>query len=383
MAERKCPGRACCAIIASAVLIVTFTACDVIARTGRNLPRDFKTSLLPQDTRPELTAAATTAALHHLSFAPLASEHLNAVLITRASGLSGDDHEWALLDRMGYRHSDAQVNLMIRAATAADVASVAQHADALMRRNKSISQARRHLLSLEQSPEGKRAIVAILVGNPPWATRYLSDLSHVSGPATLEQRVGLFQQLDHVGPIPAHALAATMQKAVNYQAPAALDTLARIASGGRGKLRLNAQSLANFVPNPNGPQFPIAWRYPQTRHLQSYPAHSPFAGIRVEWDGNSATTIAHRAIIAPSGENARFPVIALEATGPTNLNNLSLWQVCPDKVVPAGRRIQGSIAIFQMAKPACAIPHIAIRISPVVAQGRETFVLRIMPYGGG
>ncbi|HEY8604272.1 hypothetical protein [Tsuneonella suprasediminis] len=383
MAERKRSGRACCAIIASAVLIASFAACDVVTRSGRNLPRDFRTSLLSQDTRPNLADAAATAALRHLSSAPLASEHLNAILVARASDLSGDDRGWTLLDRMGYRHSDAQVNLMIRAAAAANVAEVARHANALMRRDKFASQATSHLLVLEQSAEGKRAIVATIAGSSPWATRYLSDLSHVSGTGALEHRVGLLQQLDHSGPIPASALAATMRKAVDYQAPAVLDTLARIANVERGKLSLNAQSPANFVPNSGEPQFPIGWHFPQTRHLQSYPTHAPFAGMQVKWDGSSSATIAQRAILVPREEQGRSFGVALEAAGLTDPSNLSLWQICPDAVVPAERRIRGNIAMFQMAKPACAIPRIAIRITSVAPQDSETFVLRVVPYGGG
>ncbi len=382
MAERKRSGRACCAIIASAVLIASFAACDVVARSGRNLPSDFRTSLLSQDTRPNLADAAATAALRHLSSAPLASEHLNAILVARASDLSGDDRGWTLLGRMGYRHSDAQVNLMIRAAAAANVAEVARHANALMRRDKFASQATSHLLVLEQSAEGKRAIVATIADSSPWATRYLSDLSHVSGTDALEHRVGLLQQLDHSDLVPAPALAATMRKAVDYQAPAALDALSRIAKRDRGKLSLNARSPADFVPDSSGLQLAIAWHFPQTRHLQSRPAHSPFTGAQVEWDGSSSATIAQRAILVPREEQGRSFGFALEAAGLTDLNKLSLWQICPDAVVPAERRIRENIAIFQMAKPACAIPRIAIRITPVVAQGSESFVLRIVPYGG-
>lgn len=369
--------------MAAAVLMATFATCDVVARSGHNLPRDFRASLVPQDARPNLTGAAATAALRHLSFAPLASEHLNAILVARANDLSGDDRGWALLDRMGYRHSDAQVNLMIRAAAATDVMGVARHADALMRRDKFASQATSHLLVLEQSAEGKRAIVATMADISPWATRYLSDLSHVSGTGALEHRVGLLQQLDHSAPIPASALAAAMQKAVDYQAPAVLDTLARIANVGRGELSLNAQSPANFVPNSREPQFPIVWHFPQTRHLQSYPTHAPFAGMQVEWDGSSATTIAQRAILVPREEQGRSFGVALEAAGLTDPSNLSLWQICPDAAVPAERRIRGNIAMFQLAKPACAIPRIAIRIAPVAPQGSETFALRTIPSGGG
>ncbi|QSB45319.1 hypothetical protein IDJ81_04105 [Tsuneonella flava] len=382
MAERTRSDRASWAIMAAAVLIATFATCDVVARSGRNLPRDFRTSLVPQDARPNLTDAAATATQRHLSFAPLASEHLNAILVARASDLSGDDRGWALLDRMGYRHSDAQVNLMIRAAAATDVMGVARHADALVRRDKFASQATSHLLALEQSPEGKRAIVAVMAGSPPWATHYLSDLSHVSGTGALEHRVGLLQQLDHSAPIPASALAAAMQKAVDYQAPAALNALASIAKGDRGKLGLNTLSPANFVPNSGEPQFPIVWHFPQTRHLQSHPTPSLFASMQVEWDGSSTATIAHRAILVPREEPDRSFGIALEAAGLTDLKNLSLWQICPDAVVPAERRIRGKIARFQMAKPACAIPRIAIRISPVAPQDGETFVLRVAPDGG-
>lgn len=366
-------------MMVSAVLVIAFAACDVVARPGRNLPRDFRATLLPQDTRPNLTDA--TATLRHLSFAPLASAHLNAILVARTNDLSGDDYGWALLGRMGYRHSDAQVNLMVRAAAADNVMEVARHADALMRREKFASQATSHLLAVEQSAEGKRAIVAIMAGDPPWAVRYLSDLSSVSGTDALEHRVGLLQQLDHSDLVPAPALAATMRKAVDYQAPAALDTLARIARRDRGKLSLNARSPADFGPDSSGLQLAIAWHFPQTRHLQSRPAHSPFTGAQMEWDGSSAATIAQRAILVPKEQSRSFE-FALEAAGLADLNNLSLWHICPDAVVPAKRRIRGNIAIFQMAKPACAIPRIAIRITPVVAQGSESFVLRIVSYDG-
>jgi hypothetical protein len=253
------------------------------------IPRD----LLPQGTPVPVVQPPLTAGQKRRLHAALWRDPLDATLVnilyvdavrTRGSGAATLPIAQTL-GLLGWRHTFAQQNLMLRAALDERFGEVIDRVDGLLRRQKSTDQAISMLVAMETLPQIHKAVVAKLLGRPMWRYEYLVRVGPQAPAQFLDARLATLRVLlNSTGGLSRPELAPSLQALVaNGRGRAAYALWERKAGVVRdNNLLRDANFQAAAALTGDETLIPFEWRLNQGL---GYSADANGQGISINWDG--------------------------------------------------------------------------------------------------
>jgi len=380
-------------ILASALALISVSAAgysgyvqigDVRARqTGANAAlAPIPPGILPADTKMPVQPEPMTVVQQHAlaraaSHAPLDQDVFNlfyadqirtGASVDRARRLAG------LLARLGWRHTPAQQNLIVRNLLDADFRTTIDRADGLIRRQKLEEFAFLILSAMEATPETQPDVIAKLRPGPSWRRAYLSVIAPNSPPALLTARVGTI-----------NALLSSPKRITRAEAAQSLTSL---IGSGRGRI---AQELwrrvmgdaeqKNVVYDPAfvesralagtaEPTIPFNWQFNQDLGFSTTPSSE---GTVIDWDHRGAPTFMTQTVVISGGRPLALTILGdADQSDVSKLLHPSLD--CAGTTIPfVGTAISGGARYYSpVVPPRCEIGILRIGGAVDAAIGQVT-----------
>lgn len=209
---------------------------------------------------------------------------------------------------LGWRHSFAQQNLMLRAAIDQRFNEVIDRVDGLMRRQKATDQAITMLIAMETLPQVHKAVVAKLLGRPMWRYEYLVRIGPQAPALFLDARYDTVRTLlSAPGGMSRAELAPSVQSLVaNGRAHAAYLLWSRKAGpiSGINVLRDSEFHTAAALSG-NDTVIPFEWQFNQSL---GYSADANGQGVSINWDGRGVPVFMTQLVPVVSGRSYRLSV---------------------------------------------------------------------------
>jgi len=188
------------------------------------------------------------------------------------------------LGRLGWRYTQAQQNLMLRAALEERFPEVVDRADGLLRRQKMTDQAIAMLMAMEAIPQVHGLVVDKLLGDPLWRHDYLLRIAAQTPPQILDARIRTMRSLlSDPGDVSRAELAPTLQALIGSGRPrAAYDLWTQKAGPARANLVRDPAFRAATANAGDTTAIPFEWRFSQNL---GYAASAGPDGATIIWDG--------------------------------------------------------------------------------------------------
>jgi hypothetical protein len=289
----------------------------------------------PTDYRQKLTEV--------IARAPLSQNHLN--------GLYGyefirRDPEDRALERIrkalagqGWQSTPAQQNLLMVAAVRADVKTLVERADALLRRQRLEPESRELLYYFERQPDARGYLLTALGRHPIWRDFFLQDPRGMQTPDRLMAR--------------SLTIGAMQRRGMKLDRDELAPLLSRLVEGGRADRAYALwtaaeppiKNVGGFIRDGNFaqaaaragqedlPAYPFDWKMNGGRgYGASISGAAGSSELQIRWDGRGVPVFAQQTLRVEPGHY----ILKLEGLDakPTTLNFVGVSATCGNKVVP-------------------------------------------------
>jgi hypothetical protein len=360
---------------------------DVRAReTGANaalapippgiLPADTKLLVQPQP----MTAVQQQALARAASHTPLEQDIFNLFYTDRVRRGASVEQTRRLekqLSQLGWRHTPAQQNLIVRNLLDGDFRTAVDRADGLVRRQKLPEFAFAILSAMEALPEVQPQVINKLRSSPSWRRDYLSVITPNSPPALLTARIGTINAL--------------LRSPKGITRAEAAQSITSLIQSGRGRMAqqlwrqlVGDRDRRNLVYDPMfaeatvlagtaDPTIPFDWQFAQDLGFSATPSPE---GTVINWDHRGAPTFMTQTVAISDDRS-----IALTITGNADQGDISKLLhptlECAGRIIPfAGTAISGGARYYLPVVPKnCDIG--ILRIGGAVDAGTGQVMLRI------
>lgn len=225
--------------------------------------------------------------------------------------------ELQLVSRLGWRHTPAQQNLMVRAALENRLGEVLDRIDALLRRQRATPQIFNFLGVVEATPEFRPLVIKRLSDRVPWRESYLMNGGNLSDPRAIDARFATLETLldrghsltrREIGPFLTSAVAAGRgERAYRLWTRQARQT------GPAGSVVFDAdfRHAQALGPRPVA-TIPFEWQFSSGLGYRAAPSGRDRGGASLSWDGRGAPEFMYQLVRLQPGR-AMLTVTAGEA----------------------------------------------------------------------
>ncbi len=292
-------------------------------------------------------------------------------LLYRDAAARGDsskaDRYATQMAKLGWRNTNAQRSLMIKAVTARDYVDLLNRADAMLRRDVLAGQALQLVFLFELNADVREPLVHALERRPPWRAAFFTQARTLQLP---QSRLARLDTINHLLDARSKVSREEIAPLVNAFEVAREDRRAEalwvrfVKPGGRSPgYDPTFEKLARMDQDRTDLIMPFEWRLGQGTGSNTYVDST--GGIRVEWDGRGVPSFL-RQRLRLKGKRPVTVAIALGSDVMTGAAALDLALICngSGQIIPLENTDisadQDLITFSSSAPISCDLPELRI-----------------------
>lgn len=323
-------------ISGQAIIIIAFVLFVNYQKGNRATFEHTGVSLVNAESE-SMPASQLAAAKRALSRQPYDQPLLNSIYVSEVREGMDETQRAAFvsaLNKLGWRDTETQQNLLFEAARQNDLEAALNHMDALLRRGKLTNQIMPLLAQLELDPDGVELLADRLDQDPGWRGSYFDFADPLQNSLHLDARLRLFDYMQAQGmPIRRIEQRVTLYALVRAERrnEVAQIGLAQLPSDKKSQLLFDPEfsQLSNVPEKERSLATPLDWRLTNRSGISAQIISEEWSSrLAMRWNGRGAPIIARTMTFLTEGQQPELEVSLNAGSQLRSLDSLRFTLVC-------------------------------------------------------